>query len=91
MSNAAVDELLQELNYLIGSVSLPITQKTINQVLQGCSCHFDQSVVEKLTSSLCETNTSDKGPLQKEERHLNVVEPVEYILDRKKSKSFQYI
>ena len=49
LSNAAVDELLQEFNYLIGSLSLPITQKTISQVLKDNGCQFDQSVVKKLT------------------------------------------
>lgn len=68
VSQAAVDELLQELNYLIGSLSLLITQKTISQVLQDNGCQFDQSVVEKLASVLCETNPvkkaiGDKGPL----------------------------
>lgn len=103
VSNAAVDELLQELNYLIGSVSVAITQKTISQVLQDNGCQFDQSVVEKLASVLCETNPvkkaiGDKGPLSSPWRrkayyksHFKVVEPVEYILDRKNNKSFQYI
>lgn len=61
VSNAAVDELLQELNHLIGSVSLPITQKTISQVLQDNGCQFDQSVVEKLASVLWETNPVKKN------------------------------
>lgn len=103
VSNAAVDELLQELNYLIGSVSVAITQKTISQILQDNGCQFDQSVVEKLASVLCETNPvkkaiGDKGPLSSPWRrkayyksHFKVVEPVEYILDRKNNKSFQYI
>ena len=103
VSNAAVDHLLQELNYLIGSLSLPITQRTISQVLQNSGCQVDQSIVEKLASVLCETNPvkkaiGDKGPLSSAWRrkayyrsHFNVVEPVEYILDRKNHKSFQYI
>lgn len=61
MSNAAVDELLQELNYLIGSLSLPITQKTISQVLEDNGCQFVESVVEKLASVLCETNPVKKN------------------------------
>lgn len=103
VSKAAIDELLQEFNYLIGSFSLPITQKTVSQVLQDNGCQFDESVVEKLASALCETNPvrkaiGDKGPLSSAwrqkayyKRHFNVVEPVEYILDQTHSKSFQYI
>ena len=85
MSNAAVDELLPEFNYLIGSLSLPITQKTISQVLKDNGCQFDQSVVKKLASALCDTNPvkkaiGDKGPLSSAWRrkayyklHFNVV------------------
>lgn len=103
VSNAAVDELLQELNFLVGSLSQPIAQKTISQVLQDNGCQFDQSVVEKLAGALCETNPvkkaiGDKGPLSSAwrrkayyKRHFNVVEPVEYILDHENSKSFQFI
>lgn len=92
VSNAVVNELLQELNYLLGSLSLPITQGTISQVLQEHGCQFDTSIVEKLASALCETNPvkkviGDKGPLSSAwrrkayyKRHFNVVEP-EWNLD----------
>ena len=98
VSNAAIDELLQELNYLIDSLSLPITQNTINQVLQDNGCQFDQSVVKKLASALCDRNPvkkaiGDKGPLSSAwrrkayyKRHFNVVEPVECILDQNNGK-----
>ena len=86
---------------MIGSVSLPITQKTISQVLQYNGCQFDQSVVEKLASVFFETNPIKKQldlkvhfPVlggKKLKSHFNVVEPVEYILDGKNHKSFQYI
>lgn len=101
--NAAVDELLQELNYLLGSVSRPITKKNIIQILRDSGCQFDQLVVEKLAITLCETNPLKKaigenGPLSSSWRrktyyksHFNVVEPVEYILDRENHKSFQYV
>ncbi len=54
VSNAAVDKILQELNYLIGSLSVQITKNTINQILQGHGCQLNQSVVEKLASALSE-------------------------------------
>lgn len=85
VSNAALDELLQELNSLIGSLSLPITKKTISQVLQDHGCQLDPSVVEKLATALCETNPvkkviGDKGPLSSSwrrkfyyKKHFNVV------------------
>lgn len=101
--NTAIDELLQELSYLIGTVSLPITQKTLNEILQTHSCEFDQSIVEKLANVLCESNAIKKaighrGPLSNAwrrksyfKRHFNVVEPVEFVLDPKEKKTFQYI
>lgn len=103
VSSTAVDELLQELSYFISSLSLPIAQNTISQDLQDHGCQFDQSVVEKLASVLWVTNPvkkaiGDKGPLSSGCRqkvyyksHFNVVEPVEYILDQKNNKSYQYI
>lgn len=103
VSNAAIDELLQELIYLIGPLSLTITQKTIGQVLQDHGCQSDPSVVEKLASTLCETSPvkkaiGEKGPLSSAfrrkafyKRHINVVEPVEYMLEQTKSTSFQYV
>lgn len=103
VSTTAVDEFLQEISYLISSLSLPIAQNTISQVLQDHGCHFDQSVVKKLASALCETNPVKKaigfkGPLSSAwrrkvyyKRHFSVVEPVEYILDQKNNRSYQYI
>lgn len=103
VSNRAIDELLQELSYLIGSVSLPITQKTLTEILQEHSCEFDQSIVEKLANALCESNAikkalGHKGPLSTAwrrksyfKRHFNVVEPVEFVLDPKEKKTFQYV
>ncbi|XP_049333152.1 uncharacterized protein LOC125804583 isoform X1 [Astyanax mexicanus] len=103
VSNAAVDELLQEFSYLIGSLSLPITQQTVSNVLQDHGCQFDIPLVEKLASALSETNPvkkaiGKKGPLSSAwrrkayyKKHFNVVEPVEYILDQKNNKSFQYV
>lgn len=59
--NAAIDKLLQELNYLIGSFSLPITCRTITQILHDHLGTVDQSVVEKLPKTLCETNPVKKS------------------------------
>ncbi|XP_013884487.1 transcription factor IIIA isoform X2 [Austrofundulus limnaeus] len=96
VSNAAINELLQELNYLIGSLSLPITYRTITQILHDHLGNLDQSLVEKLAKTLCETNPvkkaiEDRGSLSTAwrrkafyKRHFKVVEPEEYILDKKK-------
>ncbi|KAF0032198.1 hypothetical protein F2P81_014488 [Scophthalmus maximus] len=55
VSNAALDELLQELNSLIGYLSLPITKKTISQTAMAGSSParlkviLGESNIEKLT------------------------------------------
>lgn len=66
--SAAVDELLQEFQYLISSVSLPIAQNTITQILQELSCQVYKSVIEVLANALCKSNPiqvaiGDRGTL----------------------------
>nr|XP_054599134.1 uncharacterized protein LOC107389155 isoform X1 [Nothobranchius furzeri]XP_054599135.1 uncharacterized protein LOC107389155 isoform X1 [Nothobranchius furzeri] len=103
VSNAAVDELLQELSYLIGSLCVPVTKNTVVQILQQNNCPFDHLLVENLASAVCDKNPvkkaiRKKGPLSSVwrrkayyRRHFGVVEPLEYFLDKKNGKSFQYI
>lgn len=101
--SVAIDYLLQELHYLIRVVSVPVTYDTITQLLQECNCQVDIAVVQELASVLCEsspiqTAVGDKGPLSTSwkrkvyyKNHFNVVEPLEYVLDRKSKRSFQYV
>lgn len=101
--SAAVNELLEELQYLIGTVSVPVTQETIIRYLQGHNCQVEESVVKELATVLCTSNPiqaaiGKHGPLSTAwkrktyyRKTFNVVEPVEYVLDRKNRKSFQYV
>lgn len=91
--SAAVNELLEELQYLIGAVTVPFSQKTIIHFLQDHNCQVDESVVKELATVLCTSNPiqaaiGHHGPLltawkQKiyHRKNFNVVEPVEYVLD----------
>lgn len=103
MPSAAVNELLEELQYLIAAVSVPVTQETIIRYLQGHNCQVEESVVKELATVLCTSNPIQAAigkhcPLSTAwkrktyyRKTFNVVEPVEYVLDRKNRKSFQYV
>lgn len=93
MPSEAVNELLEELQPIVGTVSLPFIQKTICDVLQGQNVEVQRSVVKELATVLC-----THGPLSSTwkrkayyRKNFNVVEPVEYILDHQSIKSFQYV
>lgn len=102
VSSTAVNELLEEL-HLIGTVSVRVSQNTISQFLGDNNCHVEASVVEELAAALCSSNPIQKaivkqGPLSTSwkrksyyKREFGVVSPVEYILDKRKQKSLQYV
>ena len=103
VSSAAVNLLLEELQYLIGTVSVPVTQKTITQFLGAHNCQVDGSLVQELATEICTSHPiqlaiGTQGPLStawKRNKYyitkFSVVEPVEYIIDQKNRRSFQYI
>lgn len=101
--SAAVNELLDELQYLIGTASVPVAQKTLLDFLQNNNCVIDNSLVQDLASVLCNTNPiqaaiGKQGPLSTAwkrkayyKTNFNVVEPIEYFLDHKSNKTFHYV
>lgn len=103
VSSAAVNELLEELQHLIGTASVPVIQNIIAGYLQDNNCGVDESVVKELATVLCTSNPIQAaigrgGPLSTTwkrkgcyRKNFNVVEPVEYVLDRKNRRSFEYI
>lgn len=103
VSSAAVDELLEELQHLIGTASVPVVQNIIAGYLQDRNCGVDESVVKELATVLCTSNPIQAairsgGPLSTAwkrkgncRKNFNVLEPVEYVLDRKNRRSFQLI
>ncbi|XP_073671210.1 uncharacterized protein [Paramisgurnus dabryanus] len=103
VSSSAINDLLCELRYLIGSLSVPATLRIVSQVFQHHSYQIEESVLQELASTLCKSNPihcaiADNGPLSTSWRrkayyrsHFNVVEPTEYVLDPKKNKTFQYV
>lgn len=99
----AVDELLQDLHFLMSSAS----QTTLNAVVSDfCTKHnlaLDATETEELASAFCLANPlikaiGDQGPLGtafKRKRYFKdkfqVVEPVEYVLDKERNHTYQYV
>lgn len=50
-----VDELLEELHFLLSSASAPVTKHTITEIFNS-HFHLDQAVVEQLANSVCVSN-----------------------------------
>lgn len=99
----AVDELLEELHFLLSSASAPFTKRTITEIFKSHNLHIGQAVIEELANSVCVSNPVAKslgkcGPLATSYKrklyyklNFRVVEPIEYFLSIDQRKSFQYI
>ena len=99
----AVDELLQDLHFLMSSAS----QTTLNTIVSDfCTKHnlaLDAKETEELASAFCFANPltkaiGDQGPLgtafkrkQYFRDKFQVVEPVEYVLDKERNHTYQYV
>ena len=101
--SSAVDELLQDLHFLMSSASLT----TLNTIVSDfCTKHhlgLNASEMEELTSAVCLSNPltktiGDQGPLgtafkrkQYFKDKFQVIEPVEYVLDKERNHTYQYV
>lgn len=100
---AKIDEFLEELHYLLSSTALPLSLEIFEGVLQKHIPMIDRSVLTEVTAVLCTSNPLLKavkkdGSLsstylrnQYYKESFGTVEPVEYILDAKEHRSFQYV
>lgn len=100
---AAIDEVLSELHYILSTASLPVTKAIVSDVFQSCKLQVEESVADELSTVLCKSNPlgiaiAKDGPLataykrtQYYTSHFGVLEPVEYILDAQRNRTFQYI
>lgn len=99
--STAVDELIDELHHLLSTVS--ITCSTISDFFKNRNIEVNGLVVKELADTLCKSNhlanaLRKSGPLataykRKEyyKKAFKVVEPLEFFLDQRTSRSFQYI
>lgn len=98
-----IDEVLSELHFILSTESLPLTKATVSGVFQSHNLQIEDSVVDELSNVICKTNPlgiaiAKDGPLATAYKrkeyyisHFRIVEPVEYILDTQRKRSFQYI
>lgn len=98
-----IDEFLEELHYLLNSATLPLSIYTLEGVFQKHSPTTDQSVIREVATALLASNPLVKaigkgGSLstsylrkQYYKESFMVIEPIEYILDAKEKRSFQYV
>ncbi len=101
--STAIDELLDELHFLLSTVSVPITYSSLSEFFKNKNLDVDSLIIKELADVLCKSNPlvnaiGKDGPFATAYKRkvyykdlLNIVEPVEFILDQKKSRTFQYI
>ncbi len=101
--STAIDEFLQELYILNSTLSIPINTDVLADAFQKHNLEVDKSVLKEIATTLSTDNPIHKA-IQKGgclssayqrkqyyKTNFNVVDPVEYILDAKNKKTFQYI
>lgn len=98
-----IDEIIGELQFISSSASAPVLKNIIQKTLEGHICTVGELVITDLVTNICQLNPlsaafSEGGPLgtayQRDKylkEHFSIVKPVEYVLDKKEGKSFQYV
>lgn len=98
----AIDDFLEEMHYLLNSVSVPLSVASVQQVLEKHELRVDECVIKEIADtiasnplhsaigrggSLC--TTYKRKQFYKD--NFSVVEPVEYCLDEQQTNTFQYV
>lgn len=86
VSNRCIDEVVEELNFISHSASGPIIKRILQSCLRKHNCEIDESVVSDMV-----TLSSAYKRRSYYIEQFDVVEPVEYVLDREENRSFQYV
>lgn len=98
-----INEVVAELQFISSSLSGPGIKKTVNACLRKHDCVLDDTVISDLVKQLSESNSVSTalradGPLatsyrrqQFFKKNFHVVEPVEFILDKKEGRTLQYV
>ena len=100
---SAVDEFLGELDHLICSAPVPLSCDTVRDIFHQKNLSVDELIIRETVDAICSGNpvqrSIQKGGslstayLRKQyyKANFGVIEPVEYILDAKNKRSFQYV
>lgn len=96
-----IDDLIEELRFISSLTSVSCVRKIVELHLRKNDCEVSEESLVEFVDELCNCNpieTALSGPLdtaykrrQYFKNHLDVVEPVEYILDASRKRSYQYI
>lgn len=100
---SAIDGLLEELHFILTSAALPVSQRTAFDIFTKHNLQVDQLVINELSVAISTNNPlvraiAKGGPLassfkrkQYYKENFKVVEPVEYVLEARSNKTFQYV
>ncbi|KAL2093349.1 hypothetical protein ACEWY4_010661 [Coilia grayii] len=103
VSKTCLNYIIEELHFIISAASGPAIKEILLSTLQKHGCNIDDSVVSELVTNICQQNPASSalaadGPFSTSykrsvflKEHFSIVEPVEYILDDKEHKTFQYV
>ncbi|KAK6479283.1 hypothetical protein HHUSO_G19991 [Huso huso] len=103
VSNKCINEVVEELQFISCSVSSPVIRDIVNSCLKKHDCVVDDSVISDLVKEVCESNPISSAlkadghlatPYKRREffkKTFSLIEPVEYILDAKDGRTFQYV
>ncbi|KAL4006537.1 all-trans-retinol 3,4-desaturase [Sarotherodon galilaeus] len=98
-----VDELLSELDYLLSTASLHATKTVISGVFQNNQLQIEESLIDEISSIVCRSSPvcvaiASDSPLATAYKrkqyycsHFGIIEPIEYILDAQRNRTYQYI
>lgn len=98
-----MDELLQDLHFLMSSASLTTSAAIFSDFCTKHNLDLNVKDIENLASTVCVSNPltkiiRDQGSLNTAFKHkqyfiknFQVIEPVEYVLDQEHNQSYQYI
>lgn len=101
--SSAVDELLQDLHFLMSSASLSTLKAIVSDFCTKHNLCLNATEIEELASAVCFSNPltksiGEQGPLRtafKRKQYFKdkfqVVEPVEYVLDKDSNHTYQYV
>ena len=103
VSSKCVDQLVEDIQFISAVASVDTIKDIIENTLQKHNCIVDTSLITDLTKELCEcsllsTALGADGPFSTSykrreyfKENFSVVEPVEYIVDAKEKRTFQYV
>lgn len=98
-----IDALVEDLQFISSSASFEVVRNILDSTLKLNKCIVDQAIITDLAEQLCNfhpisTALAAGGPLGSAfkrrryfKEHFQCVDPVEYILDSQKNKTFQYV